>query len=94
MLLVREELPCAANFADVTTAIAECYGVCSRCAYPQNMRSGRGPGIAEDHEISEAGTPDLLLWLKSGFADRRTLPAFGFLPALLAEHPRDRLEVI
>jgi hypothetical protein len=52
------------------------------------------PGIAEDHEISEAGAPDLLRSLKSGFADRRTLPAFGFLPALLAEHPRDRLEVI
>jgi glyoxylase-like metal-dependent hydrolase (beta-lactamase superfamily II) len=94
MLLVREELPCAANFADVTTAIAECYGVCSRCAYPQNMRSGRGPESPRITRYPKRAPPDLLRSLKSGFADRRTLPAFGFLPALLAEHPRDRLEVI
>jgi hypothetical protein len=61
-MLVREEIRCAANFADLIAAIAECRGVCS-LKHAERTR----PGIAENHEISEAGAPDLLLSVKSFF---------------------------
>src|SRR5215469_7652513 len=41
------------------------------------------------HKVSN-GRP----WPATRFADRRTLPALGFLPEYLAEHPGDRLDVI
>jgi hypothetical protein len=63
--LVPEEIRCAAIFADVTAAIAECHGVFSLCLFAKHAERMR-PGIAEDQEISEAGPPDLLLRLKTG----------------------------
>ena len=62
--LVRE-IRCAAIFADVTAAIAECHGVFSLRLFAKHAELMR-PGIAEDQEISEAGPPDLLLRLKTG----------------------------
>jgi hypothetical protein len=43
---VREEIRCAAIFADVTAAIAECHSVFSLCLFAKHAERMR-PGIAE-----------------------------------------------